>query len=204
MIPYQLLRDNTMIIAVVHAYTRKRGLERTVVQRTKRSRKEKKKRKERKEKRNKKSMHARRAQAESRGDKKTRRKARSFKENKERKTKEEKRAATQSSRNQTSIYMSSWWGKDDTRDPIEGRDRGAKIILMIKRKTNITKNETNSNIGWRSRCRDAEYGGTIDLAGNRATQQRTEIGNIQVWISFHPLRQCAEDAYSLGVSLQSA
>ena len=44
--------------------------------------------------------------------------------------------------------MSSWWGKDDTRDPREGRGRGAKIVTMIiKRKTNITKNKTKSNIG---------------------------------------------------------
>ena len=57
---------------MVHAYTRKRGLEMTVIQRrakrAKRGKKEKK-RKERKEKRNKNFMHARRAQAESRGDK---------------------------------------------------------------------------------------------------------------------------------------
>ena len=32
--------------------------------------------------------------------------------------------------------------------------------------------------------------GTIDLAGNRATQQRTEIGITQVWVSFQPPRQC--------------
>ena len=72
--------------------------------------------------------------------------------------------------------MSSWWGKDDARDQREGRDRGAKMITIImKEKTNITKNKTNSNIGWRSRCRDAEYGGTIDLARSWATQQRTEV-----------------------------
>ena len=27
---------------------------------------------------------------------------------------------------QTSMSMSSWWGKDDTNDPREFRDRGAK------------------------------------------------------------------------------
>ena len=45
--------------------------------------------------------------------------------------------------------MSSWWGKDNTRDPGEGRDRGAIIIILaiIKRKTNITKSKTNLNIG---------------------------------------------------------
>ena len=43
--------------------------------------------------------------------------------------------------------MFSWWGKYDTRDLREGRDRGAKIIVVIKRKTNITKNKTNSNMG---------------------------------------------------------
>ena len=44
--------------------------------------------------------------------------------------------------------MSSWWGKDDARDQREGRDRGAKMITIImKEKTNITKNKTNSNIG---------------------------------------------------------
>ena len=37
-----------------------------------------------------------------------------------------KRAATQSSKNLTRICMSSWWGKDGTRDPREGRDKGAK------------------------------------------------------------------------------
>ena len=59
---------------------------------------------------------------------KTRRKARKRKEkkNEETKRKEKKRAATQSSKNQTSISMSSWWGKDDTNDPREGRDRGQK------------------------------------------------------------------------------
>ena len=54
---------------------------------------------------------------------KTRRKAR-----KRRTRKEKKRATTQSSKNQTSISMSSWWGKDDTRDAREGRDRGAKMM----------------------------------------------------------------------------
>ena len=44
--------------------------------------------------------------------------------------------------------MSSWWGNDDTRDPREGRDRGANIItIIINRKTTITENKTNSNIG---------------------------------------------------------
>ena len=33
--------------------------------------------------------------------------------------------------NQTSIFMSSWWGNDDTGDPREGRDRRAKIIMKI-------------------------------------------------------------------------
>ena len=69
-------------------------------------------------------------------------------EKKENKIKETKRAATQSSKNRTSISMSSWWGKDDTRDPREGRDSGVKIITIImERKTNVTKNKTNSNIG---------------------------------------------------------
>ena len=68
-------------------------------------------------------------------------------EKKENKIKETKRAATQSSKNQTSISMSSWWGKDDTIDPREGRDEGANIIIITKRKRNITKNKTNSNIG---------------------------------------------------------
>ena len=57
---------------------------------------------------------------------KTRRKKRK-KNEKKKKRKEKKRAATQSSKNQTSISMSSWWGKDDTRDPREGREKGAKI-----------------------------------------------------------------------------
>ena len=55
---YLLLRDNTRNVAVVHAYTRKGGLERTVQKKGKkgqtRAKKEKKKRKEKKEKRNKK------------------------------------------------------------------------------------------------------------------------------------------------------
>ena len=62
------------------------------------------------------------------------------------KEKENKRAARQSSNNQTRISISSCWGKDDTRDPREVRDRGAKIIIIVKRKTNITKNKTNSKI----------------------------------------------------------
>ena len=40
--------------------------------------------------------------------------------------------------------MSSWWGKDDTRDPREGRERRAKTIMKIK--ANVTKMKTNSNI----------------------------------------------------------
>ena len=60
-IPYQLLRDNTRNKAVVHAFTGKRELGMTAIQRrqkrAKRSKKEKKKRKETKEKRNKK-LHA--------------------------------------------------------------------------------------------------------------------------------------------------
>ena len=64
------------------------------------------------------------------------------------KRKEKKKAATQNSKNQTSIFMSSWWGNDDTRDPKEGRDRGAKTIaVIIKGETKITKNKINSNIG---------------------------------------------------------
>ena len=57
----------------------------------------------------------------------------------ERKIKErkgKKRAATQSSKNQTSISMSSWWGKDDARDPREGRDRGATMITIIMKEKN--------------------------------------------------------------------
>ena len=74
-IPYQLLRDNTRNIDVVHAYTRKRGLEMTVTQRRAKKgekghkRKKENKTKERKKERNKNFVHARRAQAESRGDK---------------------------------------------------------------------------------------------------------------------------------------
>ena len=38
--------------------------------------------------------------------------------------------------------MSSWWSKDDTRDPREGRDRGGKIITILQMiKTNVTKNK---------------------------------------------------------------
>ena len=60
----------------------------------------------------------------------------------ENKTKKKKRAATQSSKKQTSIYISSWWGKDDTRGPREGRDIGVKIItILIKIKTNANKNK---------------------------------------------------------------
>ena len=67
-IPYQLLRDKNRNIAVVHAYTRKRGLEMAVIQRrAKKGKKEKKKRKERKKNETKNFMHAGRAQAESRG-----------------------------------------------------------------------------------------------------------------------------------------
>ena len=43
--------------------------------------------------------------------------------------------------------MSSWWGKDDTRDPREGRDKGENITTIMKIKTNVTKDKTNSNIG---------------------------------------------------------
>ena len=49
-IPYHFLRDNTRNIAVVHAYTRKRGLERTVKRKGKKGqiRAKKEKRKEKK------------------------------------------------------------------------------------------------------------------------------------------------------------
>ena len=68
-------------------------------------------------------------------------------ERQENKKNEKKRAATQSSKKQAIISLSSWRGKDDTRDPREGRDRGANIITIIKKiKTNVTK-KTNSNIG---------------------------------------------------------
>ena len=43
--------------------------------------------------------------------------------------------------------MSSWWGKDDARDPRECRDRGEKMITLIIKEKNITKNKTNSNTG---------------------------------------------------------
>ena len=44
--------------------------------------------------------------------------------------------------------MSSWWGKDDTREPREGRDRGATTItVIIEIKTKVTKNRTYSSIG---------------------------------------------------------
>ena len=54
----------------------------------------------------------------------------------QKKNKKKTRAATQSSKNQTSISMSSWWGKDDTRDPREGRDKGAKMITIITKEKN--------------------------------------------------------------------
>ena len=173
-IPYQLLGDNTRNKAVVHAYTRKIGLEMAVIQRTakkgKRGQKRKKEKKGKERKTNQKTSCMRAGRRPSPegtgllfagtispmiclGDRpteglhdKTRRKAR--KKQRQKKRKEKTRAATLSSENQTSISMSSWWGKDDTRDPREGRDRAAKIIAtIIKRKTNITKNKTNSNIG---------------------------------------------------------
>ena len=47
--------------------------------------------------------------------------------------------------------MCSSWGKDDTRDPREGKDGGAnkKAILLINSKTKckITKKKILSNIG---------------------------------------------------------
>ena len=48
------------------------------------------------------------------------------KDRKKKKEKQKKSASTHSSKNQTSISMSSWWGKGDTRDPREGRDRREK------------------------------------------------------------------------------
>ena len=103
--------------------------------------------------------------------------------------------------------MSSWWGKDDTRDPREGREKGAKITTkLIKGKTSITKNKTSSNIGSRSRCRDAEYGRTIDLAGNSARNTAknrdwnyASMDLISAAQTMHPA-----DTYSLGVSLPPA
>ena len=52
-------------------------------------------------------------------------------ENNERKRKEE---SCDTELEKTNIFMFSWWGKDDTRDPREGRDRGAKMITIIKEK----------------------------------------------------------------------
>ena len=131
---------------MIRAYTRKRGLQRTVIQRrAKKGRKgQKRKKYEKKGMKNKtkKFKHANRAPAESRRDNvsfcwhnqsyriirlgdgptekphdKTRRKTRNNEKDKNRERKEQKRPSTQSSKNQTRIYMSSWWCKDDTRDP---------------------------------------------------------------------------------------
>ena len=70
---YLLVRNNTRNVAVVHAYTRKGGLERTVKKKGKkgqiRAKKEKRKEKKGKKSETKNFIHTRRAQAESRGDK---------------------------------------------------------------------------------------------------------------------------------------
>ena len=58
--------------------------------------------------------------------------------------------------------MSSWWGKDNARDPSEGRDGDHK-------------NKVNSNIEGRSRHRDAKYGGYHRLGYKPHSKQRTEI-----------------------------
>ena len=39
--------------------------------------------------------------------------------------------------------MSSWWGKDNARDPGEGRDKGAKRITIIMKEKN--KNHSKQN-----------------------------------------------------------
>ena len=93
------------------------------------------------------------ASQDGRQEKEKKRKEKKKKERKEKKVEEknrseikrkdkkrkEKRAATQRSKNQTGISMSSWCGKDDTRDTREGRDRAAKIMAMIteEKKTSL-------------------------------------------------------------------
>ena len=60
--------------------------------------------------------------------------------------------------------MSSWWGKDDKRDPRKGRDGGPKPLPI---KLLRTSREKKTNIGLRSRRRDAEYGGYHGLGGKQ-------------------------------------
>ena len=75
-------------------------------------------------------------QAEGRHDK-TRQKSRNRK-----KQKTKKSAATQSSKNQTIMSMSSWRGKYDTRDPREGKNNSrysGVIIIKIKQTPLKTK-----------------------------------------------------------------
>ena len=66
-IPYHLLRDNTSNIAVAHTYTRKRGLERTVIQRRAKKGKKGQKEEKRKEKKEKNETKNHRACAQGAG-----------------------------------------------------------------------------------------------------------------------------------------
>ena len=70
--------------------------------------------------------------------------------------------------------MSSWWAKDDTRDPKksskdEGLKNNNKTKQGHKNKNTLEHRVTHPTQSSRAR------GGAIDLAGNRATQQRTDI-----------------------------
>ena len=100
-----------------------------------------------------------------------------------------KRAATQSSKNQTTISLSSWWGKGDTRDLREGRDRAAKMIPGInndKREKQTSLKPTK--IEYRvtqpmQRCRVRGYHRLGRKQGNIKEQR---LGLRKYWFHFSP------------------
>ena len=73
-----------------------------------------------------------------------------------------------------------WRGKDDSND-----HKRTKQVSMTTKQTRAQDDAAD-------RCRDAAYGGTIDSPGNRATQQRTEIGITHVWVSLQLPRGCTQ------------
>ena len=57
-------------------------------------------------------------------------------EGKDKKKKDREEESSDTELEKPNMSMSSWWGKDDTRDPREGRNRGAEMITTIIKEKN--------------------------------------------------------------------
>ena len=73
--------------------------------------------------------------------------------------------------------MSSWWGKDDTRDPSEGRDRGVKMITLTAKRKTITKTKQPRTQG---DAADAEIQSTWVPSTWQGTGQHTKVQRLGI------------------------